>query len=87
MRWDRHNKEMERTSRRASSDRGQAQARLRAAARRLFPWRQAPRRAISGINEDREALRVGIDGAWEAGEIATSLNALDHLYTLRFAFA
>lgn len=39
------------------------------------------------MNEERQVLRVGIDGEWEAGEFATSLNALDRLYTLRFAIA
>ena len=36
------------------------------------------------MNEERRILRIGIDGQWEATEFATSLNALDHLYTLRF---
>ena len=39
------------------------------------------------MNEEQHVLRVGIDGAWEAGEFATSLNALDRLYTLRFGLA
>ncbi|HVT39611.1 MAG TPA: hypothetical protein VHE78_11240 [Gemmatimonadaceae bacterium] len=39
------------------------------------------------MNEERQVLRVGIDGAWKAGEFAASLNALDRLYTLRFALA
>lgn len=39
------------------------------------------------MNEERQILRVGIDGAWEAGEFATSFNALDRLYALRFALA
>ncbi|ALA59537.1 hypothetical protein [Nitrospira moscoviensis] len=39
------------------------------------------------MNTERQVLRVGIDGEWEAGEFATSLNALDRLYMLRFALA
>jgi HAMP domain-containing protein len=39
------------------------------------------------MNEERQVLRVGIDGEWEAEEFATSLNALNRLYTLRFAIA
>ncbi len=39
------------------------------------------------MNEERQVLRVGIDGEWEAAEFATSLNAMDRLYTLRFALA
>jgi HAMP domain-containing protein len=39
------------------------------------------------MNEERQILRVGIDGEWEANEFATSLTALDRLYTLRFVLA
>jgi HAMP domain-containing protein len=39
------------------------------------------------MNEERQVLRLGIDGAWEASEFAASFNALDRLYTLRFALA
>jgi HAMP domain-containing protein len=39
------------------------------------------------MNEERQVLRVGIDGTWEVGEFAASFNALDRLYTLRFALA
>lgn len=39
------------------------------------------------MNEDRQVLRIGIDGQWEASEFAASLNALDRLYTLRFGLA
>lgn len=39
------------------------------------------------MNEERQILRVGIDGEWEAGEFAAALTAIDRLYTLRFALA
>lgn len=37
------------------------------------------------MNEEIRLLRIGIDGRWDAAEFAKSLNALDHLYTARFA--
>jgi hypothetical protein len=46
-----------------------------------------PSERISGMNEERQVLRVGIDGTWEAGEFAASFNALDRLYAMRFAIA
>jgi HAMP domain-containing protein len=39
------------------------------------------------MNDETQILRIGIDGRWEASEFATSLTALDRLYTLRFALA
>jgi len=39
------------------------------------------------MNEEKQVLRVGIDGQWEASEFAMSLSALDRLYTLRFGLA
>lgn len=39
------------------------------------------------MNEEKQVLRVRIDGHWEASEFAMSLSALDHLYTLRFGLA
>ena len=35
----------------------------------------------------RQLLRIGIDGEWEAGELATSLSVLDWLYTVGFVLA
>jgi HAMP domain-containing protein len=37
--------------------------------------------------EETQILRIGLDGRWEASEFATSLTALDRLYTLRFGLA
>ncbi|MEZ5399175.1 MAG: hypothetical protein R2729_05860 [Bryobacteraceae bacterium] len=39
------------------------------------------------MNEERQVLRISMDGTWEAGEFAESLRALDRLYTLRFGLA
>ena len=36
------------------------------------------------MNNEQQVLRVSIEGEWEAAEFATSLNALDRLYALRF---
>lgn len=39
------------------------------------------------MNDETQVLRIGIDGRWEATEFASSLNAIDRLYTLRFGLA
>jgi hypothetical protein len=39
------------------------------------------------MNEEKQVLRVGIDGHGEASEFAMSLSAIDRLYTLRFGLA
>ena len=39
------------------------------------------------MDAEKQVLRIGIEGRWEANEFAQSLSALDRLYTLRFGLA
>lgn len=39
------------------------------------------------MNEEKQVLRIGIDGRWEASDFAASFTALDRLYSLRLGFA
>lgn len=39
------------------------------------------------MNQEKQVLRIELDGRWEASEFAASFNALDRLYALRLGLA
>jgi hypothetical protein len=43
--------------------------------------------AGSAMKQEKQVLRIEIDGHWEAGEFAASFNALNRLYALRLGLA